>query len=145
MFLFYKFIYLKKDFVLQIFCHFRRRSYRKISQKKLRTWLQHFYKTTCLLVIGRALLLLIYFVGNKIYWLFLLPEKNFMPYFYGWGSIAWTLEPLRGGSLLFTTKLLEIAVTHFTNLGRMKGWVNLGAFQWFWTRTPGLEIKCLNQ
>ena len=30
-------------------------------------------------------------------------------------------EPLRGGSLLFTTKFLEIASTHFINLERMKG------------------------
>ena len=28
--------------------------------------------------------------------------------FYGWGSTASKLEPLRGGSLLFTTKLPEI-------------------------------------
>ena len=29
--------------------------------------------------------------------------KNFMAPFYGWGSTASRLEPLRGGSLLFTT------------------------------------------
>ena len=28
--------------------------------------------------------------------------------FYGWGSTASVLEPLRGGSLLFTTKSPEI-------------------------------------
>ena len=28
--------------------------------------------------------------------------------FYGWGSTASRLEPLQGGSLLFTTKLPEI-------------------------------------
>ena len=28
--------------------------------------------------------------------------------FYGWGSTALGLEPLRGGSLLFTTKFPEI-------------------------------------
>ena len=32
----YKFIYLKRHFFLQIFCHFSR-SYRKISPKKLQT------------------------------------------------------------------------------------------------------------
>ena len=31
-------------------------------------------------------------------------KKNFMAPFYGWGSTASMLEPLRGGSLLFTTK-----------------------------------------
>ena len=41
--------------------------------------------------------------------------------FYGWGSIASRLEPLREGSLLFTTKFPEISGNHFINLGRMKG------------------------
>ena len=37
------------------------------------------------------------------------------------GSTASRLEPLRGGSLLFTTKFPEILDTHFIDLGRMKG------------------------
>ena len=37
--------------------------------------------------------------------------KKFMTPFYGWGSTASRLEPLRGGSLLFTTKFPEIAGT----------------------------------
>ena len=41
--------------------------------------------------------------------------------FYGWGSTASRLEPLRGGSLLFTTKFPEITGAHFIDLGRMKG------------------------
>ena len=41
--------------------------------------------------------------------------------FYGWDSTATRLEPLRGGSLLFTIKFPDIPDTHFTNLGRMKG------------------------
>ena len=48
-------------------------------------------------------------------------KQNFMGPFYGWGSTASRLEPLRGGSLLFTTKFPEISGTHFTDLGRMKG------------------------
>ena len=44
-----------------------------------------------------------------------------MASFYRWGSTASRLEPLRGGSLLFTTKLPEISDTHFTDLGKMKG------------------------
>ena len=47
--------------------------------------------------------------------------KNFMAPFYGWGSTASRLEPLRGGSLLFTTKFPEVPGTHFIDLGRMKG------------------------
>ena len=31
--------------------------------------------------------------------------------FYGWGSTASRLEPLRGGSLLFTTKFPEVPGT----------------------------------
>ena len=45
----------------------------------------------------------------------------FMAPFYGWGSTASRLEPLRGGSLLFTTKFPEVPGTHFIDLGRMKG------------------------
>ena len=44
------------------------------------------------------------------------------------------LEPLWGGSLLFTGKFPEITGTHFINFRRMKGRVNLGNTQWFWTR-----------
>ena len=54
-------------------------------------------------------------------------EKNFMAPFYGWGSTASRLDPLQGGSLLFTTKFPEIPGTHFMDLVRMKGWVNPGA------------------
>ena len=58
-------------------------------------------------------------------------KKTLWPLFHGWGSTASRLQPLRGGSLLFTTKFPEIPGTHFINLGRMKGSVNLGATQWF--------------
>ena len=47
-------------------------------------------------------------------------NKNFMAPFYGWGSTASSLEPLGGGSLLFTTKSPEIP------------------------ETPGLKIQHLN-
>ena len=61
---------------------------------------------------------------------FFMKKKNFMAPFYGWGSTASRLEPLRGGSLLCTTKFPEIRSTHFIYLGRMKGWVDLGAAHW---------------
>ena len=48
-------------------------------------------------------------------------KKNFMAPFYAWGSTASRLQPLRGGSLLFTTRFPEIPGTHFIDLGRMKG------------------------
>ena len=51
--------------------------------------------------------------------------------FYGWGSTASRLQPLQGGSLLFTTQFPEIPGTHFTDPGRMKGRVDLGATRWF--------------
>ena len=50
-----------------------------------------------------------------------LKKTNFMASFHGWGSFASRLEPLRGGSLLFTTKFPEIPCTHFIDLGRMIG------------------------
>ena len=43
--------------------------------------------------------------------------------FYRWGSTATRLEPLRGGSLIFTIKSPEIPGTHFIDLRRMKDWV----------------------
>ena len=70
--------------------------------------------------------------GCTLQFTYLMVSKYMVP-FYGWGSTALSLEPLRGGSLiLLTTKLPEIHGTHFINLGRMKGWVNLGTAQWFW-------------
>ena len=65
--------------------------------------------------------------------------------FYGWVSTASKLVPLRRGSLLYTTKFPDIQFpgTHFIDLGRMKGWVNLGA-SGFEHGTPGLEIQHLN-
>ena len=42
-----------------------------------------------------------------------------MALFYGWGSTASRLEPLRGGSLRSTTKSPEIHGTHFIEFGRM--------------------------
>ena len=53
-------------------------------------------------------------------------------------------EPLRGGSLLFTTKSPEIFGTHFIDLGKMKGSVNLGATKWFWTWDPWTGNQHLN-
>ena len=79
---------------------------------------------------------------------------NFTVPFYEWVSTASRLEPLRGGSLLCKTKFPEIPDTHFINLGRKKGWVDLGTSQWFRTRNhwigdPALhnilENKCLNK
>ena len=40
--------------------------------------------------------------------------------FYGWGSTALKLQPLPGGSLLFTIEFPEIPGAHFIDLVRMK-------------------------
>ena len=48
-----------------------------------------------------------------------------------YGSAASRLKPLRGGSLLFTTKFPEIPGIHFIDLRRIKDRVKLGATQWF--------------
>ena len=42
-------------------------------------------------------------------------------------------DRLRGDSLLFTAMSLEIPDAPLIDLWRMKGWVDLGATQWFWT------------
>ena len=39
---------------------------------------------------------------------------------YGWSSTASRLEPLQGGSLLFTNKLPAIPGIHFIDLRKMK-------------------------
>ena len=44
-----------------------------------------------------------------------------MTSFYGWGSTASRLEPLRGDSLLFITKFPEIPGTRFIDLGSVEG------------------------
>ena len=41
--------------------------------------------------------------------------------FYGWGSTASRLEPLRGGSLLFTTKFPEVPGSKGCNLRASRG------------------------
>ena len=41
--------------------------------------------------------------------------------FYGWDSTVLRLEPLREGSIFFTTKFPEILGTCFIDLGRIKG------------------------
>ena len=57
---------------------------------------------------------------NHLQVLFVAIQKNMGP-FYGWGSTGLRLEPLRGGSLLFTTKFPGIPGTHFIDLRGMKG------------------------
>ena len=63
--------------------------------------------------------------------------------FYEQGSTASRLEPLRGGSLRFTTKFPEIPGISFIDLGKMKGWIDLRATQGFEHWTPGLGIQRL--
>ena len=53
-------------------------------------------------------------------------------------------EPLKGGSLLFTTKFPEIPGTHLIDLGRVKDCVDLEATQCFEHGTPELGIQRLD-
>ena len=53
-------------------------------------------------------------------------------------------EPLRGDSLLFTTKLPENPGTRLIDLERMKGLVDLEPRSCFEHETPGLGIRSLN-
>ena len=50
-----------------------------------------------------------------------LKKENLMAPFCGWGLTASRLEPLPGGSLLFTNKFPEVPGTQIIVLGRMKG------------------------
>ena len=44
-------------------------------------------------------------------------------------------EPLRGGSLLFTSvSFQKLPGTHLIDVRKMKGWVGRGAAQSFWTQ-----------
>ena len=47
-------------------------------------------------------------------------KSSFKKAFHEWGLTGSRLEPLQGGSLLFTTKFPEIPGTHFIDLGKMK-------------------------
>ena len=47
-----------------------------------------------------------------------------------------TTEPLRGDSLILTTKCPGVPVTHLINLGGMKSWVDIAAIQWSETWDP---------
>ena len=68
-----------------------------------------------------------------------------MALFYGWGSTASRLVPLRGGNLVFTTKFPDIPGSHFINLRRMKGCEStLEPPSGFEHETPRLEIQHLN-
>ena len=74
-----------------------------------------------------------YFLKLQLHkWIYL--KKQLYGPFLRMGFNCLKLVPLRGGSLLFTTKFPDIPDTNFIDLGRMKGWVDLGATKWFWTR-----------
>ena len=76
----------------------------------------------------------------KVHFLFVV-LKNFKLYghFFWWGSTAPTLEPLRGGSLYFTTKIPQTPGIHFINLEKMKGWLNYAATKRLWAQDPWFE------
>ena len=57
-------------------------------------------------------------------------KKNFMPPFYGWGSTSSGLEPLRGGSLLFTTKSPEIPGERLSRIWSHPVVLNTGLLDW---------------
>ena len=45
-------------------------------------------------------------------------------------------EPFPRDSLLVPTKYRKIPDTDLIDIGSIKGWLSLGATQWFWTRDP---------
>ena len=57
-------------------------------------------------------------------------KKNFMPPFYGWGSTSSRLEPLQGGSLVFTTKSPEIPGERLSRIWSHPVVLNTGLLDW---------------
>ena len=72
-------------------------------------------------------------------------KKNFMaPFFYGWCSTASRLEPLRGGSLLFTSKSQKFLVLILPTSEGWKAESTLEPPSGFEHGTPRLGIQRLN-
>ena len=71
-------------------------------------------------------------------------QTHFMVPFHGWCSTASRLEPLRRGSLLFTTKFPKFLVLILLTLGEWKAESTLEPPHGFEHETPGLGIQCLN-
>ena len=57
-------------------------------------------------------------------------KKNFISLFYGWGSTSSRLEPLRGGSLVFTTKSPEIPGERLSRIWSHPVLLNTGPLDW---------------
>ena len=71
-------------------------------------------------------------------------KTTFIAPFYGLGSTASQLEPLRGDSLLFTTKLQKFLVLILSTLEGWKADSTLELPSGFEYGTPGLGIQRLN-
>ena len=67
-----------------------------------------------------------------------------MAHFYGWGSTASRIEPLHGGSLLFTTSPQKFLVLTLSTSEEWKAESNLEPPRSFEHETPGLGIQRLN-
>ena len=70
---------------------------------------------------------------NQIGCLLIKNKKNYDPVLWmGFNCLEARATTRR--QFTFTTKFPQIPGPHFTDLDRMKGWIDLGATQWFWTR-----------
>ena len=68
-------------------------------------------------------------------------KKNYAHFLWvGFNCLKATV-PLRGDSLLFTTKILGGSDTHLSDFRRMKGWFHLEVIQWFEPGTTGKVIQ----
>ena len=76
------------------------------------------------------------FAGKTIQKCIFCLKKLYGPFLWIGFNCLKVTEPLQGDILLFTTKNLGIPGTHFINLRRTKGWVNLRTTQWFQTQDP---------
>ena len=71
-------------------------------------------------------------------------KKNFMGPLYGWGSTALRLEPLQGGSLLFTASFQKFLVFILSASEGWKAKSTLEPPSGFEHETPGLGIQHLD-
>ena len=58
-------------------------------------------------------------------------KKLYGPFLWMGFNCRKATEPLQRDSLLFNNKPPKIPGTHLSDLRRMKGWLSLGATQWF--------------
>ena len=77
---------------------------------------------------------IVFIAANMIFRVSSSKKKLYDPFLWTGFNCLKSTEPLQGGCLRFITQFREIPGTHLIKLGRMKGWLNLGATRWLSTQ-----------